>query len=186
MITPTDVSLPGDDHLPALGSSERAYVFAVAMKYVKNAEEAEDVTQDALLLAHRHRHTFRGDARFSTWLYRIAASAALMHLRKKRRREREVAMSVAQDQDEEARILDTLRDDRAGPDVQLAHGEAMATIARGLSELGDKYRHIFWMRYFEGYTETEIAVALDLTLATVKTRAHRARVMLQASLRAAA
>src|SRR5690606_17264238 len=70
-----------DDLSPDLGARERAYVFAVAMKYVKNEVDAEDVTQDALLLAHRHRDSFRGDARYGTWLYRVAATTALMFLR---------------------------------------------------------------------------------------------------------
>ena len=75
---------------PDLGPRERAYVFAVAMKYLKDEDAAEDVTQDALLLAHRHRGSFRGTSRFSTWLYRVAATTALMHLRSRRRRGEEV------------------------------------------------------------------------------------------------
>jgi len=61
---------------PALGTAEREYCFAVAMKYVRDEEAAADIAQEALLLAHRHRASFRGDARFSTWLYRIAATSA--------------------------------------------------------------------------------------------------------------
>src|SRR5262245_26494472 len=75
---------------PDLGERERQYVFAFAMKYLKDEDAAEDVTQDAMLLAHRHRDGFRGDSRFSTWLYRVAATTALMHLRRKRRRSHEM------------------------------------------------------------------------------------------------
>src|SRR5262249_58154651 len=64
---------------------EREYVYAVAMKYLKDEDEAADVAQDALLNAYRHRASFRGDSRFTTLLYRVAATTALMHLRKKRR-----------------------------------------------------------------------------------------------------
>ena len=64
---------------------EREYVYAVAMKYLKDEDEAADVAQDAMLNAYRHRASFRGDSRFTTWLYRVAATTALMHLRKKRR-----------------------------------------------------------------------------------------------------
>src|ERR1041385_7854449 len=64
---------------------EREYVYAVAMKYLKDEDEAADVAQDAMLNAYRHRNSFRGDSRFTTWLYRVAATTALMHLRKKRR-----------------------------------------------------------------------------------------------------
>ena len=77
----------------------RAYVKSVAMKYVRNDTDAEDVTQDALLLAYRYRDSFRGDARYSTWLYRVTATAALMFLRKQRRTAREVPSSGAVDND---------------------------------------------------------------------------------------
>src|SRR5450755_3435161 len=71
----------------------RAYVKSVAMKYVRDESDAEDVTQDALLLAHRYRDSFRGESRYSTWLYRVTATAALMFLRKQRRRSREIPAS---------------------------------------------------------------------------------------------
>lgn len=169
---------------PELGNEERAYVFAVAMKYVKDEEAANDVAQDALLLAHRHRAKFRGDSRYSTWLYRIAASAALMYLRKNRRRAREVL--IGDNQDEAATFVDERTVEGAGPDEKLANKQAVGIVEKRLAQLGDKYHRIFWMRYLEGYTETEIARKLELSLATVKTRAHRARVAVRETLAAAA
>src|SRR5438132_13170201 len=77
----------------------RAYVRSVALKYVRDDDAAEDVTQDAMLLAHRYRHTFRGESRYSTWLYRVTATAALMFLRKQRRLAREVPASGTLDPD---------------------------------------------------------------------------------------
>src|SRR5882762_2354978 len=79
----------------------RAYVRSIAMKYVHNEHDAEDVTQDAMLLAHRHRDAFRGDARYSTWLYRVTATAALMFLRKQRRLAREIPASGTGSSDDE-------------------------------------------------------------------------------------
>lgn len=173
------------EHLsPNLGDQERNYVFSVAMKYVKDEEAAADVAQEALLLAHRHRESFRGDSRYSTWLYRIAATTALMHLRKKRRRSREILSPLRND--EELPFAELRSDERSTPDNQIAHQEAVELVRRRLDQLGDKYKRIFWMRYLEGYTETEIASRLELTLATVKTRAHRARVAVRETLQAAA
>src|SRR2546423_13986124 len=77
----------------------RAYVRPVAMKYVRDEQDAEDVTQDAMLLAHRYRDSFRGESRYSTWLYRVTATAALMFLRKQRRLSREVPASGTVDDD---------------------------------------------------------------------------------------
>jgi RNA polymerase sigma-70 factor (ECF subfamily) len=176
--------VPSSDHLsPELGDEERNYVYAVAMKYVKDEEAAADIAQDALLLAHRHRGSFRGDSRYSTWLYRIAATTALMYLRKKRRRALELFSPASNDEDA---FPDHANLDELGPDEEVAGREALQLIRRRLGELGDKYERIFWMRYLEGYTETEIAAELDLTLATVKTRAHRARVAVRETLLAAA
>src|SRR6187551_3222690 len=77
----------------------RAYVKSVAMKYVRNEQDADDVAQDAMLLAHRYRNSFRGESRYSTWLYRVTATAALMFLRKQRRIAREIPASNTTDED---------------------------------------------------------------------------------------
>lgn len=175
---------------PDLGDKERAYVFAVAMKYVKDEEAAADVAQEALLLAHRHRHSFLASSRYSTWLYRIAATTALMHLRSNRRRAREVLRAALREDAPEA--TESLPDvplwgaELTAPDRRLEDKQTVQLIERRLAELGDKYQDIFWMRYLEGYTETEIADRLQLTLSTVKTRAHRARVAIRETLIASA
>ena len=163
-----------------LDAQMRSYVFSVAMKYVKDEEAAADVAQEAMLLAHRHRDSFRGDSLFTTWLYRVTATTALMWLRRQRRIGREVPASGGGEDD--AGWLDTRPDPQSPPDEAVADSELVARIRRGVEALGDKYVSIFWMRYLEGYTETEIAERLGLTLATVKTRAHRAKLAARASL----
>jgi RNA polymerase sigma-70 factor (ECF subfamily) len=159
----------------------RSYVFSVAMKYVKDEEAAADVAQEAMLLAHRHRDQFRGDSLFTTWLYRVTATSALMYLRKQKRLAREVPASGSTEEDGPS-WLDTRPDGHMGPDAAVAESELLDRVRRGVEALGDKYVPIFWMRYLEGYTETEIAEKLGLTLATVKTRAHRAKVAARACL----
>ncbi len=166
---------------PPLTPQLRNYVFSVAMKYVKDEEAAADVAQDALLLAHRHRDSFRGDSQFTTWLYRVTATTALMWLRRQRRIGREVPASANVDE-EGTSFLESRPDPHDGPAEHAEGGELMHKVARGVAALGDKYVPIFWMRYLEGYTETEIADRLGLTLATVKTRAHRAKLAARACL----
>lgn len=163
---------------PDLGEAERAYCYAIAMKYMKDEDAADDVTQDALLLAHRHRGSFRGGSRFSTWLYRVAATTALMHLRSRRRRAREV--SATTEADGPAGLFVDRPAPIPSPADEVAAREGVAQVAGSVEELGEKYRDIFWMRYGEGYTESEIAARLELPLSTVKTRAHRARVAVRA------
>jgi RNA polymerase sigma-70 factor (ECF subfamily) len=151
----------------------RAYVKSVAMKYVRNDTDAEDVTQDALLLAHRYRASFRGDSRYSTWLYRVTATAALMFLRKQRRTAREVPSSGAVD-DQGGSLLEA---QPSAVDVRgdvIARAE-LADVADAVAALGAKYPAVFWKRYGEGRTENEISRELGISVAAVKTRAFRGR-----------
>ena len=160
----------------------RAYVRSVAMKYVHNEHDAEDVTQDAMLLAYRYRDAFRGDSRYTTWLYRVTATAALMFLRKQRRLSREIPSSGTGTDDEATPWLERV----AAPNDLRAEVIARADlglVADAVARLGAKYPAVFWKRYGEGRTETEIARELGISVAAVKTRAFRGR---QAALRASA
>jgi RNA polymerase sigma-70 factor (ECF subfamily) len=155
----------------------RAYVKSIAMKYVRDDSDAEDVTQDAMLLAHRYRASFRGESRFSTWLYRVTATAALMFLRKQRRLSREIPSSGALTDDEGNGGTPWLEQHAAPTDLRaevLAKSD-LALVSDAVAALGTKYPAVFWKRYGEGRTETEIARDLGLSVAAVKTRAFRAR-----------
>ena len=159
----------------------RAYVKSVAMKYVRNETDADDVTQDALLLAHRYRESFRGDSRYSTWLYRVTATAALMFLRRQRRLAREIPSSTAVD-DDGAPLIErhpATTDLRA----EVIARSDLEDVRTAVAALGVKYPAVFWRRYGEGRTETEISRELGISVAAVKTRAFRGR---QAALRAVA
>lgn len=159
----------------------RAYVKSVAMKYVRNEQDAEDVAQDAMLLAHRYRDSFRGDSRYTTWLYRVTATAALMFLRKQKRNAREIPSSTATD-DEGTPLLERHAAPVDTREEIIARAE-LDDVRTAVAALGAKYPAVFWKRYGEGRTETEIARELGLSVAAVKTRAFRGR---QAALRVAA
>ncbi len=153
----------------AFGRSEREFVYAVARRIVGSPEAADDVAQEAMLLAFRHRATFRGDSRFRTWLYRIAATAALGHLRKARRsRELLVANDAAMPE-----TIDAAR----SPEALLGDRQAALVAERLLAELDPKYRDVVVMR--TELTEAETAARLGITVANVKVRAHRARAQLR-------
>src|SRR5512144_1731405 len=126
----------------------RAYVKSIAMKYVRNETDAEDVTQDALLLAHRYRDSFRGESRYSTWLYRVTATAALMFLRRQRRLSREVPASGATDE-EGTPWLERQAAPTNTRDEVIARAE-LDDVRRAVAALGAKYPAVFWKRYGEG------------------------------------
>ena len=159
-----------------LDSRARHYARAIALRFVKDDDAADDVAQEAMLLAHRHMASFRGESAFSTWLYRVTTTAALMYLRRQRRLSREVLASSSTDRDDATSWLDNIAAPARRSDDALADHELVARAARRVDRLGPKYGPVFYMRYRDGYSETEIAKNLGLSLATVKTRAHRAKV----------
>jgi RNA polymerase sigma-70 factor (ECF subfamily) len=153
---------------------DRDFVYSVVRRMVGTPDDADDVTQDALLLAYRHRSSFRGDARYRTWLYRIAATTALSHLRRKRR----ARVSVVPDGDE--RVLEQWADPAGSPEALVAAAEDRAWVRRALSELPASYREVLLAR--ADATEPEVADHLGISVANVKIRAHRARRQLRACL----
>lgn len=162
-------------HPTAAGDLDRtrAYVRSVAMKYIRDEQDAEDVTQDAMLLAHRYRDSFRGESRYTTWLYRVTATAALMFLRKQRRLSREIPASGSVDEEGTALLERQASPSDLRGDV-IARAD-VGVVAEAVARLGARYPAVFWKRYGEGRTETEIARELGLSVAAVKTRAFRAR-----------
>jgi RNA polymerase sigma-70 factor (ECF subfamily) len=153
------------------------------MKYVRDEDAAWDVTQDALLNAFRHRASFRGDSAYSTWIYRVAATSALMYLRRQRRHAHAVLDAVSDDADATS-ALDHVPSPGPSPEAAVSVREQIERVRAAVAALGEKYEPVFWRRYADGYSETEIARQLGTTLPTVKTRAHRALVAARAGLAA--
>ncbi len=152
---------------------DRGFVYAIARRIVGNAEDAEDVTQDALLLAYRYRESFRGESRYRTWLYRIASTTALGHLRRRGRSREQLAPT------DEA-FARELADPAMSAESALAEHEAIAMIQAALDTLDPKYRDVMLLRADQ--TETECAAKLGITVGNVKVRAHRARKQLRDAL----
>ncbi len=141
---------------------DRGFVYAVARRYVTSESDADDITQDALLLAYRHRDAFRGDARYRTWLYRIASTTALGFLRKRRRSKLSYTDQVAEPITE------------LSPEQEAASREELEQLASAVAELPAGYRDVITMRATE-HGEHEIAERLGISVGNVKIRTHRAR-----------
>ena len=154
---------------------DRRFVYAVARRIVGSADDAEDVTQDALVLAYRFRDSFRGDSRYRSWLYRIATTTALGHLRRQRR-----SRSVVVDADPERDVLERTADPAKSPETVFAEAEHRAMVRRALDELSSSYRSVLLERV--DATEPEVAKRLGISVANVKIRTHRARKQLRQTL----
>jgi RNA polymerase sigma-70 factor (ECF subfamily) len=152
-------------------------VFAAALAILRNEHDAEDAAQEAMLKALANIGQFRAEARFSTWLIQITVNEALM----RRRRERKVAMEGIDDRrDEDSDYAPRdFADWREIPSEALERKEVRQRLAEALATLDRKYREVFVMRDMEHLNIQETAEALGISVASVKTRLLRARLMLR-------
>ncbi|HEY5949013.1 MAG TPA: sigma-70 family RNA polymerase sigma factor [Kofleriaceae bacterium] len=148
------------------GPEDRRFVYSVARRIVQTDEDADDVAQDALLLAFRNLASFRGDSRLRTWLYRIATTTALGHLRKTKRTR--LHLSIA-----DVELVDATKP----AEQALADAEVEQLVRDAVSELEPAYRDVLIAR--SDANEAEAAHQLGITVANVKVRAHRARKQLR-------
>ena len=152
-------------------------VYAAALAILRNEADAEDVAQEAMLKAFASIGQFRAEARFSTWLIQITVNEALM----RRRRGRIVVMEGIDDhRDEEGDYTPRdFADWREIPSEVLERKEVRQRLADALATLDQKYREVFVLRDMEHMNIQETAEALGISVASVKTRLLRARLMLR-------
>ena len=152
-------------------------VYAAALAILRNDTDAEDVVQEAMLKALANIRQFRAEARFSTWLIQITVNEALM----RRRRERKgMVESIDERRDEEAEYAPRdFADWREIPSETLERKEVRQKLAEALAALDRKYREVFVLRDVEHLNIQETAEALGISVASVKTRLLRARLMLR-------
>ncbi len=152
-------------------------VYAAAFAILRNEHDAEDTVQEAMLKALTNIAKFRAEARFSTWLIQITVNEALM----RRRRERIVQMEAIDDRREEESDYAPrdFADWREIPSEALERKEVRQRLAEALATLDHKYREVFVLRDMEHLNIQETAEALGISVASVKTRLLRARLMLR-------
>ena len=153
-------------------------VYAAALAILRNESDAEDVAQEAMLKAFANIRQFRAEARFSTWLIQITVNEALM----RRRRERTVVMEGIDAQRDDDGIDYAPRDFadwREIPSEALERKEVRQRLSEALATLDRKYREVFVLRDMEQLNIQETAEALGISVASVKTRLLRARLMLR-------
>jgi RNA polymerase sigma-70 factor (ECF subfamily) len=158
---------------------ERAW--RLATRLLGGEADAGDVLQEAFLSAYRHLGSFRGDARFSTWLFRIVTNAALMHLRSARRRPVEPLDGYLPRFDAQGRHAEEPAALEAPLHVEerLDRAALAARAREGLQRLPDNYRAAFGLRDLEELPPPEVADLLGVGADVVRQRVHRARLMLR-------
>ena len=150
-------------------------VYNLARGLLGNDSDAEDVTQEVLLQVVRKLATFRGDAEVTTWLHRITVNAVLLHRRKVRRRAEGQPVCLT----ENLPVNERRARGEPPPERQAMGREARRLIEGAVSRLPAIYRTVFTLSDVEGCSNAEIGAALGLSLPAVKSRLHRARMLLR-------
>jgi len=175
-----DRSRRGDTE--AYGRLVRAYqdlVYGLVFRSVRDATTAEEITQDVFLKAFRALESFRGESKFTTWLYRIAVNAC--HDQRDSLAARQRHRETSFDDPDPVAAESAASAER--PDEVVEAGEIASTFLEGFEALEPIYREAFLLRHGEGRSYEEIAEILEISVSNAKVRVHRAREMLLTALR---
>ncbi len=155
-------------------------VYVMALSFLHNEADAEDAAQEAFLKAFRNLSSFRGEAKFGTWLVSITLNEARSRIRSRNTIKMESLDEPADDQGHISPAL--LRDWKEIPSEALERKEVRLLLEQAITGLPLIYREVFQLRDIEQLSVNEAAAALGISIAAVKVRLHRARMMLQKKL----
>ena len=147
-------------------------IYHLALRMCGSSEEASDIAQEAFLAAWRGLPSFRGEANFATWLYRLTSNAAIDYLRRQKKERGDMSL------DDEDLGLDAV-DTGPGPQDAAERTEVRTAVAAGLQQLSEGHRQVLVLREIQGLSYEEIADVLEVDLGTVKSRISRARTALR-------
>lgn len=159
-------------------------IYSMVHQLLRNQQDAEEVTQDAFIRAHRGLVNFRGDSAFSTWLYQIATNLARNRYWYwwRRKRDKSVSFDAPLSADSDTTLADIIPAQVETPDDITVTAEFVARIGKGMEKLSSKHREILTLRNIKNLSYEEIAVILNISVGTVKSRIARARDSLKAKL----
>ncbi|MFO0821595.1 MAG: sigma-70 family RNA polymerase sigma factor [Gemmataceae bacterium] len=155
------------------GIRYQARLYNAAIRLVDNAEDAADVVQDAFLNAYQSLHSFKGDAEFFTWLYRIAFNTAISL---KRKRRAAVSLDAV---GPEGGIDPDDPSDYVKPGLALERTEEERQLQEAMVRLSHEHREVLVLKDIEGMQYDEIAEILKVPIGTIRSRLHRARLELR-------
>jgi RNA polymerase sigma-70 factor (ECF subfamily) len=154
-------------------------VYAMALSFLRNEADAEDTAQETFLKAFRNLASFRGEARFGTWLVSITLNEARSRIRHRNTIKME---SLDEPLDDQQALPALLRDWKEIPSEALERKEVRLLLQTAITALPLIYREVFQLRDMEEMSVRETAEALGISISSVKVRLHRARMMLQKNL----
>jgi RNA polymerase sigma-70 factor (ECF subfamily) len=167
-----------------LADRYRPRIAQLAMRYMKNREDAEEVTQDVLMKVYRKVNAFRGDSALSSWIYRITFNTAMSRLRTNRaeraaEQERDRLLATERPTDDQARPSREPADWTHMPDEEVLRSQLREAVAEAIDDLPEIYRAPVVLRDIQGLSTEEASTRLNVKDQTLKSRLHRGRVMLR-------
>jgi RNA polymerase sigma-70 factor (ECF subfamily) len=151
-------------------------VYNITYRLMGNEQDASEALQDAFMRAFRFIGKFQFKSSFFTWLYRIATNVSLSKLRK---REKIDTVSIDQPVNEAGDLPFEIPDLKYGPEKLMKQRELRAAIQKAVEELPEDYRSVVVLRDLEGLSNEEVSKILKLSVAAVKSRLHRGRLVLR-------
>lgn len=168
-----------------LAARFQARTFSLAYRLTGNREDAQEVLQDVLLTVIQKIHAFRGEAKLSSWIYRIATNAALMKLRKRPKAYHvPIEDELGPRMDDNGFVAEPVADWSADPSDEAERRELGRRIHEAIQQLPPEYRSVVVLRDVEGLSAEEAAEVLELSVPALKSRLHRARLFLRHALTA--
>jgi RNA polymerase sigma-70 factor (ECF subfamily) len=149
-------------------------VYSLCLRMARNDREAEELTQEAFLMVFRKIHTFRGEAKFSTWLHRLTVNVVLMGLRKKRHPEVSLDAALGSTEEDARTFTEPGR-----PDLRLSGVIDHLLLSKAIEQLPDGYKEMFLLHDVEGYEHHEIAGIVGCSAGNSKSQLYKARLRLR-------
>jgi len=150
-------------------------VYTIALRIVTDESDAEDVAQETFLRAYRALPRFRGDSKFSSWLYRIATNRSLTHLKRRKRRATTVDIDAGPHIEARSKEPSPI----GTPEDAVLDDEFRRRVRAAVERLPEQYRVVVTLFYLQERSYKEVAATLGIPMGTLKTHLHRARALLK-------
>ncbi|ASQ89900.1 RNA polymerase subunit sigma-24 [Prosthecochloris sp. GSB1] len=169
-----------NDDFSKIVAEHQNMVLNTCFRFVMNKEDAEDISQEVFIEAYRSLDSFRQESKLSTWLYRIAVTKSLDHLRKKKRKKRFSSLKRVIGINDPAEELPMPSNET--PAEVLSGNERVEVLQRALDALPDNQKTAFLLSKYDGYSNQEIAEIMQTSVSAIESLVHRAKKNLQKQL----
>lgn len=156
-------------------------IYSLAYRITRDHYKSEDVMQEVYMTLIKKLHTYRGESKFSSWLYRVTANASYMMLRSEKKYEYDLSLEDYVPYDNKGTLMGRMhhKDWSSRPDIVIYVKEALKILEKAVDELPEVYRVVFYLRDIEGLTNEEVAEVLDISVPATKSRIHRSRLYIR-------